>query len=37
MVLHKGEIVENGTSKSLLELEGIYHHLYEVQKNIQVG
>lgn len=37
MVLHKGEIVESGTSESLLELEGIYHHLYEVQKNIQVG
>lgn len=37
MVLHKGEIVESGTSESLLELEGVYHHLYEVQKNIQVG
>ena len=37
MVLHKGEIVESGTSESLLGLEGIYHHLYEVQKNIQVG
>lgn len=37
MVLHKGEIVERGNSESLLALKGIYHDLYEVKKEVQVG
>jgi ATP-binding cassette subfamily B protein len=31
LVLHKGRLREQGTHRELLELEGIYHRLYELQ------
>ncbi|MBM7644895.1 ATP-binding cassette subfamily B protein [Scopulibacillus daqui] len=32
LVLHKGEIVERGTHQDLLELRGLYHKMYMLQK-----
>lgn len=31
LVLHKGEIVEQGTHQELLEQQGVYHRLYQLQ------
>jgi ABC-type multidrug transport system fused ATPase/permease subunit len=28
VVIHKGEIVEQGTHQELLDRQGFYHHLY---------
>jgi len=36
MVMHKGKIVESGTHEDLLELNGVYHRLYELQYQEQV-
>ena len=37
LVLHKGELREHGTHAELLELQGIYHRLYQLQYNGQLG
>lgn len=33
VVMDKGELVEQGNHHTLLELQGIYHHLYQLQSN----
>ncbi|MBX4259491.1 ABC transporter ATP-binding protein/permease [Clostridium estertheticum] len=35
MVMSKGQIVESGTNEELLMKKGIYHHLYQVQRQAQ--
>ena len=40
LVLHRGEIVEEGRHEALLEKGGLYHHLYtlrEVEGIAEVG
>lgn len=33
LVLHKGKIVERGTHQELLAINGLYHKMYQLQKN----
>lgn len=35
MVISKGQIVERGTNEELMAKNGVYHHLYEVQHQVQ--
>jgi ATP-binding cassette subfamily B protein len=36
LVLHKGEVIEEGTHSALLEEKGIYHKLYQLQYRDEV-
>ncbi len=31
LVMHQGEIVQQGDHESLMELEGLYRHMYDLQ------